>query len=736
MARRARDAGARRSRRGPGDALVPRRQGAARPPARCRAPRSPRCPATPCWRATCWLPGRPSSWWRWRGGTGASPPADVKRGGSRPGRCAELGPLLDASLRREGLERVFTDIEMPLVPVLEAMERTGIRLDAGGARRTSPERLETLPRRASSATSTRRRAVRSTSTRRSSWPRCCSPAAGCRCCARTAKTKAPSTDADVLQELAARGFRLPALILEYREQAKLKSTYVDALPRQVAADGRIHTRFNQAVAATGRLSSSDPNLQNIPVRSGLGRAVRERVRGRARVACWWPPTTRRSSCGCWRTWPTSRPCWRAFAAGEDIHCGHRRAGLRGGAGAGRPRPAARRQDHQLRPHLRHGRLLLGSRPRGPDGRGPALHRHLLRPACRGCASTSRGSRRRLARTGRVSTLFGRVRRIAGLQAANAQLRGNAERQAINAPVQGTAADLIKLAMIRLHERLAARAAARLRAAGPRRAHRRGARGGRRGCRRADARGHGRGGRAARAAARRCRRRPLVGHGQGVRCSHANPHRPLAAAPRFDVVGPEAVGDTPGHRRSAVPVELPAIAPLNPFATPVSTPPAAKTTPLRTRSTSARSPPRSLRTSTSPARASGRCSCVRRGVGWVPTCRPPSPRPPSHRAVPSAGQRRPGCLSSSTSEGRIDEGRVLTVNVTPPDPATPPDTDGAAIPTAREARPRPAGGAGREAGPAPGRQALQGADRRAHVARERPLPRPGECAPAASRRSSS
>src|SRR5437588_11402175 len=91
---------------------------------------------------------------------------------------------------------------------------------------------------------------------------------------KTKGTKAYSTSVDVLEELATHGFAVPQLILQHRELHKLKSTYVDALPQLVAADGRVHTSFNQAVAASGRFSASDPNLQNIPIRTELGREIR------------------------------------------------------------------------------------------------------------------------------------------------------------------------------------------------------------------------------------------------------------------------------------------------------------------------------------------------------------------------------------------------------------------------------------------------------------------------------
>ncbi|MCU0291131.1 MAG: DNA polymerase I [Thermoanaerobaculaceae bacterium] len=376
------------------------------------------------------------------------PPADASA--AETARVVrELRPVLDASLHREGLVPVFTGIEMPLVPVLEAMERTGIRLepsvlaDLSGRLETSLAGLErdihTEAGGPFNINSSQQLAEVLFARR------------GLPVVRRTAKTRAPSTDADVLQELAGRGFRLPALILEFREQAKLKSTYVDALPRQVAADGRIHTRFNQAVAATGRLSSSDPNLQNIPVRSELGRAVRDAfvaAPGHLLVAADYSQIELRVLAHL-ADEPT---LLAAFAAGEDIHAAT--AALVFGVAAELVGPDQRRAAKTINFGLIYGMgayslardlgVSTGEAQRFIDTYFARLPR--VREYLEGIKVQARA-------TGRVSTLFGRIRRIEGLQAANAQLRGNAERQAINAPVQGTAADLIKLAMIRLHERL-------------------------------------------------------------------------------------------------------------------------------------------------------------------------------------------------------------------------------------------------------------------------------------------
>ncbi|MEP0773618.1 MAG: DNA polymerase I, partial [Acidobacteriota bacterium] len=264
---------------------------------------------------------------------------------------------------------------------------------------------------------------------------------------RTTKTRAPSTDADVLAELAARGFRLPALILEYREQAKLKSTYVDALPRQVDAAGRVHTRFNQAVTATGRLSSSDPNLQNIPVRTELGREVRRAFvapPGQLLVVADYSQIELRVLAHL----SADPGLTQAFAVGEDIH----RATA---ARVFRVAPELVSADQRRAAKTINFGLIygmgaqalgreLGVAPREAQRFIDAYFEQFPR-----VKAFMEGIREQARATGRVTTLLGRHRYIAGLDSANHAVRANAERQACNAPIQGTAADLIKLAMVRL-----------------------------------------------------------------------------------------------------------------------------------------------------------------------------------------------------------------------------------------------------------------------------------------------
>ena len=378
--------------------------------------------------------------------------APIRDAAGEASAIATLVPPLAAGLEKEGLGPLFADIELPLVPVLVAMERRGILLDVPA--------LADLGRRLAASLADLERDIHAEAggAFNINSPQQLADVLfarrGLPVVRRTSKTKAPSTDADVLAELAARGHVLPALILEFREQAKLKSTYVDALPRQVAADGRVHTRFNQAVAATGRLSSSDPNLQNIPVRSELGRAVRSAfiaAPGCTLVVADYSQVELRVLAHM-----ADEPALeRAFAAGEDIH--RATAALVFGLAPELVGPDQRRAAKTINFGLIYGMsafalarelgVSTAEAQRFIDAYFAGMPR--VREFLEGIKAQARA-------TGKVTTMFGRVRWISGLDATSQQVRGNAERQAINAPVQGTAADVIKVAMIRLHREISAR----------------------------------------------------------------------------------------------------------------------------------------------------------------------------------------------------------------------------------------------------------------------------------------
>ena len=236
--------------------------------------------------------------------------------GEETDAALRLAPILVDRLREDDLERLFDELEIPLIEVLAAMERTGVRVDAARLADLSGEygrRVATLEAEIYALASREFNIASPKQLQQVLFTEQKLPA--------LRRTKSgPSTDASVLEELAAQ-HPLPAKIIEYRQYAKLKNTYVDALPALVnPRTGRVHATFQQAVAATGRLSSSDPNLQNIPIRTRKGaRFVRHFCRAsRAGFCC--RPITRRSNCGCWRIFRATKHCARpSTAATTFIH---------------------------------------------------------------------------------------------------------------------------------------------------------------------------------------------------------------------------------------------------------------------------------------------------------------------------------------------------------------------------------------------------------------------------------
>jgi DNA polymerase-1 len=272
---------------------------------------------------------------------------------------------------------------------------------------------------------------------------------------KTKTTKNYSTNVEVLQELASHGFAVPQLILQHRELHKLKGTYIDALPQLVAADGRVHTTFNQAVAATGRLSSSDPNLQNIPIRTQLGREIRKAFiadEGSVLISADYSQVELRVLAHI----SGDESLIETFRRGADIH--------RATASKMFNIPEAELTAEQRRgAKVINFGVLYGmsafrlSNELGISGaqakdwidayftRYPKIQEYLDR--------TLVDARN----TGKVTTLFGRVRYIPEIHNRSFTVRGNAERMATNAPIQGTAADILKMAMIALERRLNAHA---------------------------------------------------------------------------------------------------------------------------------------------------------------------------------------------------------------------------------------------------------------------------------------
>jgi len=263
----------------------------------------------------------------------------------------------------------------------------------------------------------------------------------------------PSTDAASLQAFAAQGDALSQLILEFREVYKLKSTYVDALPGAVADDGRIHTHFHQAVAATGRLSSNAPNLQNIPIRTADGRRIRDCFvarDGHTFLSADYSQIELRV---------LAHFCKEgglvdAFRARQDIH--RRTASEIFEVPLEQVSESQRRAAKAINFGLVYGMSAFRLANELGISRGEAssyIESYFARyPQVRAYMD---GAIEEARETGYARTMFGRRRPVRGLDSRRPQERGAAERIAINTPVQGSAADLIKLAMLRVHGRLRA-----------------------------------------------------------------------------------------------------------------------------------------------------------------------------------------------------------------------------------------------------------------------------------------
>ncbi len=354
-------------------------------------------------------------------------------------------------LAETGMEELFRTIEMPLVPVLTEMEWAGIAIDPELFAELSRELSEELARLEIRIGEVAGEALNLNSPRQLAailFEKQGLPV--------LKKTKTgPSTDADVLEQLAAMGHELPQLILDYRELQKLKSTYVDTLPTRVQrATGRIHTSFNQTGAATGRLSSSEPNLQNIPIRTPRGEAIR---RG-------FVPTSERIFLVADYSQIELRlmahlsgdPAFiEAFRQGGDIH--RQTAALIFGVPADLVTPEMRGRAKTINFATIYGQGPFAlSRKLGISLEDARLFiaRYFERFAgVRAFLDRQVEIAREL---GYVETLFKRRRYIPEIKDRNFNMRAYGERNAQNSPLQGSAADLIKVAMIRIHDALARR----------------------------------------------------------------------------------------------------------------------------------------------------------------------------------------------------------------------------------------------------------------------------------------
>jgi DNA polymerase I len=371
--------------------------------------------------------------------------------GDKPDTIAALHAVLEPELRRDtALVDVYEKIEMPLFPVLAAMEERGIGVDAALLKTMSNrmgEQLADLERRIYEEAGTEFNINSPAQLGHILFEKLQYPVGK-----KTKTTKSYSTNVEVLQELASHGYKVPELILLHRELHKLKGTYVDALPQLIAADGRVHTTFNQAVAATGRLSSSDPNLQNIPIRTAMGREVRKAFvaeDGSVLLAADYSQVELRVLAHI----SEDESLIETFRQGADIHraTASKMFGIPETDLSVEQRRAAKTINFGVLYGMSAFRLaneLNISTGQAKDwidayfSRYPKIQEYLDR--------TLEDARK----SGKVTTLFGRVRYIPEIHNRSFTVRGNAERMATNAPIQGTAADLLKLAMIALEKKLA------------------------------------------------------------------------------------------------------------------------------------------------------------------------------------------------------------------------------------------------------------------------------------------
>jgi len=344
------------------------------------------------------------------------------------------------------LDTVYRDIELPARQALYVMERNGVLLDSGLLNiqsRELGEKLLALEAKAHEAADQPFNLSSPKQLQEILFDKLGLPSK------KKTPTGARSTDEDVLQELAL-DYPLPKLLLEYRGMAKLKSTYTDKLPRMVnARTGRVHTSYSQAVAVTGRLSSSDPNLQNIPVRSAEGRRIREAFiapAGSSIVSADYSQIELRIMAHL----SGDEGLLKAFANGEDIH--RATAAEVFGAELDAVSSEQRRYAKTINFGLIYGMSAYGLASQlNIENSAAKQYIDLYFARYPGVKRYMDETREQAKRFGYVETVFGRRLWLPEINGANGMRRQAAERAAINAPMQGTAADLIKLAMIAVQD---------------------------------------------------------------------------------------------------------------------------------------------------------------------------------------------------------------------------------------------------------------------------------------------
>jgi DNA polymerase-1 len=384
---------------------------------------------------------------------GQEPPVGDSRLAAYAAERIVLARRMAEAMQRElaagSLAKVYTEIEAPLVPVLLRMEEAGILLDVDYLKKMSVELGEELAGLEEEIYKQAGERFNLNSPQQLGFV--LFEKMGLPAIKRTQKTKSYSTGAETLEELGKRGYPIAQLLLRYRELSKLKSTYVDALPEMVGPDGRIHTRFNQAVAATGRLSSANPNLQNIPIRTELGQRIRRAFvapPGQVLLVADYSQIELRILAHI----ADERALIDAFAAGEDIHRATAATVL--GVAPELVNAEQRRAAKTINFGILYGMSAFGlSQELGISTKEADRFIHAYMDRYPGVKAYMEETLARAEKEGKVETLYGRVRWLPDIQSKNWNLRENARRMAINARIQGTAADILKLAMIAVDRRL-------------------------------------------------------------------------------------------------------------------------------------------------------------------------------------------------------------------------------------------------------------------------------------------
>jgi DNA polymerase-1 len=377
---------------------------------------------------------------------------NLKLSGTLP-EAADITGRLATALRREveesALLKLYEEIDLPLVPVLARMEHAGVKIDRSALaemssrleREIDAKAKEIYQRAGCEFNISSPKQLGDVLFNKLNLPK---PV-------KYGKGKTISTAVDVLEGLAAE-HDAPRLVLEYRQLTKLKSTYVDALPALLnPASGRLHTTFGQTGTATGRLSSANPNLQNIPIRTELGREIRAAFTvesGHVLLAADYSQIELRLLAH----FSKDPLLVEAYRRGDDIHT------LTASQVFGVP-PLMVTPDHRRQAKVVNFGIVYGLSAFGLSqnlGIEPSEAKQFINAYFEKYSGVRAFIDRTLdeaRRQGKVRTLFGRVRPIPDINSKNANLRGFAERTAVNTPLQGTAADLIKIAMIRIHAAL-------------------------------------------------------------------------------------------------------------------------------------------------------------------------------------------------------------------------------------------------------------------------------------------